>query len=491
MKYKNILNRRTFLHGVGGAAVGFPFLDEMRIKSVYAQAAPPPERAINIFFGLGMQRDIQKYGYTPPAGWANPLEPLMPFEKKLAFLRGVNQIRADGNGNAHYDGSSGAFTGTKMKNKSTTGGASVDEALRRFAYPNGMPNGMFQSLSAGTWWRRSDSTTRYIHSRKPDGSIMNRPFETPKSLFNKIFGAQLPISNDPEPSREHALRTSVLDSLVDQYRFYQSDAGGLGRKSRAKLADHLDHIRALEAKVAASTPGVSAKRCEFSEEPENSRLPHGDPIDGDGTRLSGDGDGIDITVDELVGEYRLIAELYALAYACDSTRFGSLVFQSAGERIRLKGDYRYNNFSHQFDDRRIRGSGGSRGCSHEFWHAYSDGQENRQVRAHLHLMFREIGYFLGLLDAIIDENGGSILDNAMITISTESGDGRHRSAAFELEGVFHAISSAGGRLRVGNGGFIDVNDHATMVYNTMLRTYGVGSNGLLGDRAGDLDKLKA
>jgi len=388
VKYKKVLDRRTMLKGLGGVMVGLPFLEEMRIKSVYAQPAEAPVRAINVFFGLGMNRQFQSDGYTAPNGWISPLEPLMPFEKKLAFLRGVDQIRADGNGNAHYDGSSGAFTGTGMVNKNTTGGASLDEALRRHAYPNGMPAGMLQSLSAGTWWRRSDSTTRFIHSRKPDGSIVARPFETPKTLFREIFGGGAPIGGDsptdPASARKLALKNSVLDSLVEQYQHYQSDAGGLGRASRAKIADHLDHIRALELQIASEVPDVvSGGTCKVPNEPGNSKLPHGDPKNGDGTQLGDDGSGIDITLEELVGEYRLMAELYALAYSCDRTRFGSLVFQSGGERIRLSGDYSHGSVDFRFDDRKKLGKGGSGGCSHEFWHRFKDNGENQDMRAHV------------------------------------------------------------------------------------------------------------
>lgn len=509
MKYKNVLNRRTLLKGLGGAVVGLPFLEEMTVNSVFAQGAEPPKRGINIFFGLGFQRDIQKEGFRAGNGWMSPMEPFMRYEKKLAFLRGVNQIRANGNSNAHYDGSSGAFTGTGMKNKNTAGGISIDEALRRHAHPNGMPNGMLDSLSAGTWWRRSDSTCRYIHSRKPDGSIVNRPYETPRTLFNQVFGAGLPTGGgnnngggdqvDPDEALDFAMRNSVLDSLVEQYKHYQSDAGGLGRASRAKIADHLDHIRALEQKVASNVPklvpgsggggGGGGASCSEMREPGNSKLPHGNPKNGDGTKLSNDGDGIDITLQELTGEFRLMAQIYAMAYTCDRARFGSLVFQSGGERIRLSGDYTYENTKHRFDDRKIRKSGGSSGCSHEFWHKYSDGKENAQVRAHQHLMFREISYFLGLLDAARDENGGTLLDNSMITISTESGDGRHRSAEWELGGVFHAVSGSAGRIKTGAGSFIDVDDHASNVYNTILRSHGV--SGLIGDKKGDIGKIKA
>ncbi|MCH2583388.1 MAG: hypothetical protein MK138_01335, partial [Planctomycetes bacterium] len=56
--------------------------------------------------------------------------------------------------------------------------------------------------------------------------------------------------------------------------------------------------------------------------------------------------------------------------------------------------------------------------------------------------------------------------NSLITISTESGDGRHSNVKRELSGVFHAITSAGGRFKT--GGIMDVGAEGIDVYNTLL-----------------------
>jgi len=177
---------------------------------------------------------------------------------------------------------------------------------------------------------------------------------------------------DPEEARKAALKNSVLDSLVDQYRHFQSDAAGLGRESRAKISDHLEHVRALERDAASIVPRMGGgAACQKMNEPANSKLPHGNPQGGDGTRLTNDGGGIDITVKELTDEWRLMARIYATAVACDRARFGSLVFQSGGERIRLSGDYSHEGFSYTFADRQRHGRGGSGGCSHEWWHKFS------------------------------------------------------------------------------------------------------------------------
>ena len=84
------------------------------------------------------------------------------------------------------------------------------------------------------------------------------------------------------------------------------------------------------------------------------------------------------------------------------------------------------------------------------------------------MKMREVTYFLQRLDDkdSLEANGKSILENSMITISTESGDGRHSDVKRELSGVFHAITGANGRFKTGQ--IMDVNAEGLDVYNTML-----------------------
>lgn len=58
----------------------------------------------------------------------------------------------------------------------------------------------------------------------------------------------------------------------------------------------------------------------------------------------------------------------------------------------------------------------------------------------------------------------------MITVSTESGDGRHNNTKRELSGVFHAITGANGRLKTGK--ILDIDAQGIDVYNTMACTTG-------------------
>lgn len=101
------------------------------------------------------------------------------------------------------------------------------------------------------------------------------------------------------------------------------------------------------------------------------------------------------------------------------------------------------------------------------------------------MKMREVAYFLQQLDSSDSKeaNGKTILENSLITISTESGDGRHSNVKRELSGVFHAISGANGRFKTGQ--ILDVGAEGMDVYNTMLTAMGVA------DRLGPVDRKTA
>src|SRR5690606_15551743 len=149
-----------------------------------------------------------------------------------------------------------------------------------------------------------------------------------------------------EPTRDPRLRKlnrSVLDSVLEQAQFYTGERSPLGKRSRARLTDHLDRVREYEQR-AFELEKVIAERCQKTEGPGESEVIHGEAADAGGQ-------GIDITLEELTTEWRLMADLSALAIQCDGARFGSLTFLAAGERIRDKGTYEYDGRRvFEFDD---------------------------------------------------------------------------------------------------------------------------------------------
>ncbi|MCA9121722.1 MAG: DUF1552 domain-containing protein [Planctomycetaceae bacterium] len=451
------ITRRTMLHGTGAIAIGLPLLEEMVISSANAASQPDvPVRAFNVFFGLGIPAPLQAEGFD------GVLEPLQPLDDKLLIMRGVDHVRADEKGvNAHYDGASAAFTAEPPDGEAKAGGASIDQMIRRAHYPNGLPSGMVPTLVAGTFFRRS-RVGRYVHSYNPDGTVAATMQEKPRDLFDRVFGT-VAVSGDAADAKQQRLKRSVLDAVTEQYKFFTGSNSPLGATSKARVAEHLERIREYEQRAYSMTHKVAGA----PDLPSESKLLHGGEADPGGM-------GIDITLDDLSSEWRLMADLYALAIETDRVRFGALTFLAAGERIRLTGNYEYEGrMRFKFDDAAQHKASGDKGCSHEWWHKFNENKKNEQLRAHAHMKMREVAYFLQRLDGkeSVEANGKSILENSLITISTESGDGRHNDVKRELTGVFHAITGAGGRFKTGQ--IVDVNAEGLDVYNTMLAGMGV------------------
>ena len=450
----NRMSRRTALKGLGGITIGLPLLEEMTLA---AKAKAVPVRAFNVFFGLGVPAPLQTEGFE------GVLEPLKPLRDKLLVMRKVDQVRCDVSGiNAHYDGATGSFTAMPAGGEAKAGGPSIDQVIRKTFYPDGMPAGMVPTLIGGTYFRRS-RVGRYVHSYHANGTVAGTMQEKPRDLFDRVFGmVSVDVGGD---ARKQRLKRSVLDTVVGQYKFYTGANSPLGAASKARVTEHLERIREFEQRafeMKKKLPGAPTL-------PPRSKLAHGGPADPGGM-------GIDITLEELTTEWRLMADLYALAVQMDRVRFGSLTFLAAGERIRLKGDYEYGGRKvFQFDDATQHNATADKGCSHEWWHKFNEKKKNTQLRAHAHMKMREVAYFLHRLDEQKEANGRSILENSMITISTESGDGRHNDVKRELSGVFHAITGANGRFK---SGIVDVGAEGLDVYNTMLGA--VGAKGRLG-----------
>ena len=149
------ISRRALLKGLGTVAIGMPLLEEMICGAQAAQEAIVPVRSFNVFFGLGIPAPLQTEGFS------GVLEPLQPLSKKLLIMRNVDQVRVDQPGiNAHYDGSTGAFTAEAPNGTARAGGPSIDQVIRAAHYPNGLPPGIVPTLIAGTYFRRNDRPTR-------------------------------------------------------------------------------------------------------------------------------------------------------------------------------------------------------------------------------------------------------------------------------------------------------------------------------------------
>ena len=453
MKYRNVMSRRSFLRGAGTVAIALPFLDTMMARSAWGATPNPPDRLVTFFFGLGVPKE-----YTT-SGFSGVLEPLAEFSDKLSLFRNISLNEADGGGNNHFDGGGGVFVGYEPNGEVAAGGPSIDQVVKQNVYPNGAPTQM-QTLQMGSFFRRTRdgglSTTRFVHCWRDDGSPVDLPIETPMELFTRIFGENPGEVTSAEDLKRKRYERSILDSVVKQYQYVQSDRSPFGARAKSKIADHLERIRELEQRALAEEM-AREEACLVPDAPGTLPLLNGQEKD-----IGSLGPELQVADWERVWE--LNADIYAMALRCDLVRFGNAMFGSAGERVRLRGDYQYGGQTFAtFDDAE---------ATHEYWHRYQPGQNNdnsERLEKHIHFMMNQVAYFLRALDSpeYVEENGRTLLDNTTMLISTELGNG----ARHDLESVFHAVSSGNERFKTGQ--VFETQASGVDLYNTILKGHGL------------------
>ena len=454
-RYRNVLSRRTMLRGAGSIAVALPFLDAMRSQSVWGAEPEPPARCITLFFGLGVPKAMQQEGFS------GPLEPLQPHASKLKMFRNVNMTEAGGTG--HPRGGTCVFVGEGSSSGEYSAGASIDQVMKGALYPDGVPTPI-GTLAVGQFFRRAHGLYQRIRCWNEDGSRTVEPIEAPSVLFDEIFGSfQQEETTDPEQEKHQRLRRSILDTVLDQYEHFTGAGSPLGAASKSKLVDHLDRIRELEKKIFADDVLAG---CNVPGEPTDPDLPYG---------FSGatEYDAVQVSADEFQAAFRLNCDLYAMALRCDLVRFGNIMFESSGGHTAFTGTYQAPSHTYEFR---------SEASDHNNWH------ESRQedMRWHAHFFQSNVAYALSVLDdpEYLEENGNTVLDNALVVVGTETGTNHN------MDGVFHAVAGGNGRFDL--GGFHDDEVHAVDIYNTCIHAYGVeGTMGSTQHYGGDVTALLA
>ncbi len=97
---KNLLNRRRFLYGLGGAVVAAPFLSSIAEREAKADSVPVdvPKRLIVFFTHYGCLTNrwfpAKSHGSLSTADYSalKTLKPLAPYADKLLMVRGIRQM---------------------------------------------------------------------------------------------------------------------------------------------------------------------------------------------------------------------------------------------------------------------------------------------------------------------------------------------------------------------------------------------------------------
>jgi len=441
------LSRRTLLRGVGSIAIALPFLEEMGRSHARAQASDPPARLVTAFFGLGLDPSWQR-------DFSSALEPYQALASKMAMCS--VSLEQGALGGAHCNTATVVFVGEKAKGTNVSGGASIDQIMRKQLDPNA------STLSSGVWFRRGACDAQALRVYNADGSS-RAPIKRPSQVFDTLFGGVLPTppatsgTPDPELVRQQHARRSILDSVISQYAHYMGDRSPLGTASKQKMEQHLSAIREIESRLAPSDEILAggdpaAPGCGVPDRP-------GDPPVFDYDRFTyGTGSGApELSFQDFQKVYRLHADLWVQALRCDLVRYGNLAFESAGGHTNLSGTYSALGRSTTFPGT----------SQHD---TYFHGNKPQEAELYQHFAQSNIAYFLQQLDAAdhLEANGRTVLDNTCVVVGTEYGWNHSK------EDVFHAVAGGGGRFK--SGFFTDLKLNGVDLYNTILAGYGIDAD---------------
>lgn len=397
------LSRRHVLRGLGGAAVGLPFLASMIGD---AKAVSFPKRFVVFFTGLGtLEEHWAPTGTETAFSLGEILSPLEPFKNKLLILQGIDMESAHhGPGDPHQLGIGHALTGTELQEgdlfkyacSAATVGWGGGQSLDQFLAEKIGQTTKFGSLELGAQVQYSNVSSR-ISYLGPGDPVP--PDDDPWGAYDRIFSD---LSSDPRSvARLRAQRHRVVDAVLEDYA---SLSPRLGAGDKHKVDNHLESIRSIEKRL--DSPGLLGGSCSLPD--------MGKPFDI-----------YDNDLYPTIGKLQL--DLLAMTLACDLTRVASIQWAStqAGKVFHWLGQTdTHHSLSHSADS---NADATAALVAIGKWHA------------------EQLAYLLGKLDAV-QEGDGTLLDNTVVLWCTDIARGNthaRRGMPYVLAG------GAGGYLQTG------------------------------------------
>lgn len=431
------LSRRTLLRGalVGGGAVtlGLPLLDAMvnLSGSAHADGTRFPGRFALWFWGNGTHPGNWSPATTGPGWEPTPLlEGLRGVREHVSIVSGT-RLPVRGRNNPHVEGACGILAGgnpiidpayaseSNDWDYMTAPSASIDEVAADV-----VGNPRFRSLVLAVTPLHGVSgpgtAVRYTSHRAP--YLFNEPTFAPGEVFSLLFGGGLPGTGAATP--EDLARASVLDAVLEDANALEAR---LGASDRERLEHHMDALRDLEIRVRGEGTGHLGESCALPEAPP--------------------------ATDSYRERARLMADLVAMAFACDLTRVVSMEFSSPAS---------HSGYPDVFPTGLVHN--GSPISFHEYEHNVGYSETTRMGLRYFVDLF---GDFVGAL-AALPEAGGSVLDQAVVLGTSEvSGGASHTFDDYPL-----LVAGRGcGAIRPGVHVRLD-GGHAPRVPLTLLRALG-------------------
>lgn len=396
-------SRRTLLRGAfNGAAVGvaLPLLDCFLDGNgqALASGAPIPVRFGTWFWGLGVTEDRWKptkvgAGYDIP----HELKPIEAYKDKITILSGFDVI-LDGKPNLpHNSGGIGIRSGVAPSSPALPA-PSFDVLI---ADKIGGQS-RFRSLEISA---TRDATNSL--SGRGEGSL--NPAETsPINFYNRLFGAEFvdPNSANFTPNPTIMARRSVLSAVGDQRKALEARVGA---RDRERLDQYFTALRQTEQQLALQLEKPAPlEACRIPAKPADTTPPN-------------------YQIEHVIENHKVMAQLLAMALACNQTRVFNLNFNNGASSLTKAG----STISH-----------------HQLTHEEQiDGKLGYQPEStwFVERCMEAFGLFVDTLGQF-KEGDGTLLDNSLVMAHSETNFAKTHS----VEGIPMMLAGrAGGKVKTG------------------------------------------
>ncbi len=395
------LSRRMVLRA-SGVALGLPLLSSLLPPAARAGGGPT-KRFVSLFFpnGSTMRQDWQLGGSGTDYTMGTAHVSLEPLRAKLSMFKNLNGDY--GGAPDHSRGTASFLTGAPINDMATPQvDISIDQAIADYLDPATAirslhlgPSPYAAGPPSDTGWPSGYNT--YISWSSP--TTPNSPLESAQVAFDQIY---VPPDADPAiAAKRLRQRQSILDHTIDQI---DAITPRLGTDDAQKLDEYLTAVREVESGLQVDPPPPSC---------------------GDGAVPPGE----DLAFAE---HTKAMLDVIVLALRCDSTRI-----------ITYSMDYGFGNKDFTF-----LGNGSCK--HHNLSHSGSTADITDKHKAIVRWYMDQIAYFLGELDAYDDGSGATLLDDSVVFIGSDVGDGWAHA-----HGDLTAMLAGGGAGALSPGRLID------------------------------------
>jgi hypothetical protein len=256
---RHVVNRRAFLYGAGGIAIGLPYLEGMPERSAWAQTNTP---VFSLFICGACGVEPKRFWpsatgalSTALASGDKAVNELKEHAANLLIVKGVNFPNQGPQGCGHAEGLVQALTGAKPKStgsKATAAGPSADVVISKAVNPAGTDP---LTLYAG------NIKNGYIAERLSFDQNGNARagVDTPYKLYQTLMGVAPTGTGGPDPgggTTPPPPKPSVTDELLARRKsavdYVHAELKSLIQNPKLSAADkerlqqHFDSIRDVE-----------------------------------------------------------------------------------------------------------------------------------------------------------------------------------------------------------------------------------------------------